>query len=290
MKRAGEATMAAERPAHELEIRTFDGAKLRARWWRQPEPRGLVIIAHGFSEHGGVYQRVADVLGGAIGVDVIAPDFRGHGLSPGRRGVVRAFDDLTRDLQSVVDWSTRERLPGPHFLLGHSNGGQVVLRFMLRQPGSIAAMILSNPALRVAIPIPPAKLKVGRLLLKWAPWITLRGEVRPHLLTRDPALQEEHRLDRLRHTRMSAPLFFGMVEGGEMLIARAGEIRVPTLLLVGGQDPIIDPAAAREFFDQIGSEDKTMHLYPKMLHEPLRELGREQVFDDMVRWLSPRLC
>jgi alpha-beta hydrolase superfamily lysophospholipase len=74
-----------------------------------------------------------------------------------------------------------------------------------------------------------------------------------------------------------------------MVIARAGEIRVPTLILVSGQDPVIDPAAAREFFDRIGSEDKTMHLYPKMLHEPLSELGREQVFDDLVRWLSPRL-
>jgi len=289
MKIAGESTMAARPPARQLEIRAFDGTKLKARWWRRPEPRGLVIIAHGFGEHGGTYERVAETLGAAIQVDVIAPDLRGHGLSPGRRGVVRAFDDLTGDLQSVVDWSARERLPGPHFLLGHSNGGQVALRMMLRQPASIAAMVLSNPALRVAMPIPPAKLKVGRLLLKYAPWITLRGELRPDLLTRDLAIQEEHRSDPLRHGRMSAPLFFGMVEGGEMVIASAGEIRIPTLVLVGGQDPIIDPAAAREFFDRLGSEDKTMHLYPKMLHEPMSELGREQVFDDLVRWLSPRL-
>ncbi len=86
---------------------------------------------------------------------------------------------MTGDLQSVVDWSARERLPGPHFLLGHSNGGQVALRLMLRQPASIAALILSNPALRVAMPIPPAKLKIGRLLLKYAPWITLKGDLRP---------------------------------------------------------------------------------------------------------------
>ncbi len=289
MKTVGESTMTAQRPARQLEIRALDGTKLKARWWRRAEPRGLVIIAHGFGEHGGAYERVARALGAAVGVDVLAADFRGHGLSPGRRGVVRAFDELTGDLQSVVDWSARERLPGPHFLLGHSNGGQVALRLMLRQPASIAALILSNPALRVAMPIPPAKLKIGRLLLKYAPWITLKGDLRPGLLTRDPAIQEEHRSDPLRHGRMSAPLFFGMVDGGEMAIARAGEIRVPTLLLVGGQDPIIDPASAREFFDRVGSEDKTMHLYPKMLHEPMSEVGREQVFDDLMRWLSPRL-
>ena len=102
-------------------------------------------------------------------------------------------------------------------------------------------------------------------------------------------IQQEHRADPLRHNRISAPLFFGMVEGGEMLIARAGEIRTPILMMVGGQDPVVDPAAAREFFDRLGSEDKTLLLYPKMLHEPLNELGREQVLDDLVRWIEPRL-
>lgn len=139
------------------------------------------------------------------------------------------------------------------------------------------------------MPIPPAKLKIGRFLLKYAPWVTLRGNLRADLLTRDPVIQEEHRNDPLRHSRMSAPLFFGMVEGGETMIARSGEIRIPTLLVVGGQDPVIDPAAAREFFERLGSDDKTMHIYPKMLHEPFGEIGREQVFDDIIRWLLPRL-
>ena len=43
-----------------------------------------------------------------------------------------------------------------------------------------------------------------------------------------------------------------------MLLARAGEIRLPILMLLGGQDPVIDPAASREFFERLGSEDKTL--------------------------------
>jgi alpha-beta hydrolase superfamily lysophospholipase len=289
MKIAGEASRAAGLRVREIEIRALDGITLKARWWRHVSPRGLLIAAHGFGEHGGAYARMAQAVGTALEIDVVAADFRGHGLSPGPRGVVRHFDELTCDLRSVMHWAARDRLPGPHFLLGHSNGGQVALRAVLEQPGSIAALILSNPALRVAMPVPPLKLKVGRFLLRYAPWVTLKGELRPELLTRDLAVQAEHRADRLRHCRMSAPLFFGMVEGGEMLMARAGEIRLPALMLVSGQDPIIDPAAAREFFDRAASDDKMMHLYPKMLHEPFSEQGREQVFDDIVRWLAPRL-
>ena len=72
-----------------------------------------------------------------------------------------------------------------------------------------------------------------------------------------------------------------------MLLLRASELRTPILMLLGGQDPVIDPVTSREFFDRLGSDDKTLHFYPKMLHEPLNELGREQVYDDVVRWLAP---
>jgi hypothetical protein len=42
-------------------------------------------------------------------------------------------------------------------------------------------------------------------------------------------------------------------------------------------------------FDRLGSVDKTLLLYPPMRHEPLNELGREQVFADIEAWLRPRL-
>ena len=74
-----------------------------------------------------------------------------------------------------------------------------------------------------------------------------------------------------------------------MVVARAGEIHTPILLLLGGKDPIIDPDASRAFFERLGSANKTPRIYPKMLHEPLNELGREKVVDDIARWLEQRL-
>ncbi len=248
-----------------------------------------MIVAHGFGEHGGTYRHVAEALSTALDIDVIVVDFRGHGTSPGRRGVVRRYEELIDDLTSVLEWAVQRQPDLPRFLLGHSNGGQVALRVALQPRLPLDGLIISNPALRLALPIPPHKVRLGKLLLKYAPWVTLKGKLRAELLTRDPAFQQEHRNDRLRHNRMSAPLFFGMLEGGEMLIARAAEIRTPTLMIVGGQDPVVDPAAARELFDRLGTEDKTLLLYPKMLHEPLNDLGREQVLEDVVRWIEPRL-
>jgi alpha-beta hydrolase superfamily lysophospholipase len=279
----------AQTQIREIEVRSADGTMLHCRWWFRPGARGVVVVSHGYGEHGGSYRRIADAIGSALDLDVVAADFRGHGKSPGRRGVVRRYDDLTGDLRSTLDWASTSIPEVPVFLLGHSNGGQVALRLALERQATIAGIIVTNPALRVAMPIPPAKLRIGRFLAKYAPWVTLKGDIRSDLLTRDLEMQREHREDPLRHTRMSAPLFFGMVEGGEMLIARAGEIRVPILMLIGGQDPVVNPAAAREFYERLGSSDKTLLIYPKMLHDPLNELGAEQVFDDVVRWLESRI-
>ena len=150
----------------EIQVRAADGLMLRGRWWHRAEPRGGLVIAHGFGEHGGTYRHVAESLGAALDIDVIAVDLRGHGASPGRRGMVRRYDELTDDLACAMEW-VAQRMPDlPRFLLGHSNGGQVALRFALEDRSPIQGLIISNPALRIALPIPPHKIRLGKLLLQ----------------------------------------------------------------------------------------------------------------------------
>ncbi|APW59974.1 alpha/beta hydrolase [Paludisphaera borealis] len=263
--------------------------RLKARWWRRPQPRGVLVVAHGFGEHGGAYAYAAEALGLALEIDVVAHDFLGHGRSPGRRGVVRRYEDLVDDLQAVVSWARRRFIGLPIYLLGHSNGGQVVLRYAIEHGDAVAGVIVSNPFLRIAMPIPRAKLWLGRMLMRFAPWITLKAHTPSGGMTSDPGIQASFQSDALRHHRISPPLFFGMVLGGEMLISRAAEFRPPLLMLIGGQDPLVDPQSGREFFDRVEAEDKTLILYPKMLHEPLNEIGREKVVADIVRWLAVHL-
>ena len=281
--------LTAQSPPRDITIRSFDGVPLCGWHWTRPAPRGVVVIAHGFGEHGGCYRHVADAIGPAAEVDVVAPDLRGHGCSPGRRGVVSAYEDLVADILCAIAWARRARPGLPLVVLGHSNGGQLALRAALQQPDEISGLILSNPALVLATPVPAYKLAIGRLLRRTAPWVTLDASLPADRMTRDPAMQREHRTDPLRHSRMSAPLFFGMVEGGTLVHEHAAEVRTPVLMLVGSADPVADPEGTRAVFDRLGSPDKTFLIYPKMLHEPLNELGREQVFADIVSWLDPRL-
>jgi alpha-beta hydrolase superfamily lysophospholipase len=280
-------------PPRDVSIPSADGKALRAWHWTRPEPRGVLLIAHGFGEHGGCYRHVAEALGPALGIDVVAPDQRGHGRSHGRRGVIHRYDDLTADVRAALDWSARARPGLPLFLLGHSNGGLLALRLAAEASRGddvdVSGLILSNPAIQIVAPIPRSKLLAGRLLLYCAPWVTLTGKLDPELMTRDPSMQREHETDPLRHSRISAPLYFGMAGAGLAVTVGAGSITLPTLMLLGGSDPVIDPETSRRVLERLGTPDKTLRIYPEMRHEPLNELGREQVFDDIEAWMRPRL-
>ena len=99
------------------------GLRIHVRTWAPASPpRGVVVIAHGFAEHGGRYAAVAEHLV-AEGLAVVAADHRGHGLSEGRRTSVVRFDDYVDDLTTVIT-RARDRWPSQRLvLLGHSMGG-----------------------------------------------------------------------------------------------------------------------------------------------------------------------
>ncbi len=284
------ATRDAQPGQRDVELKPEDGMTLAARLWEAPTPRATLVVAHGFGEHGGCYEPLARWLVDDPGVDVLAFDFRGHGRSGGKRGVVRHYDDLLLDLGAALDWASGH-LPGlPRFVLGHSNGGLVALRMLIRGEAlGLDGLILSNPLIRLLARVPTWKRAVGEVLDKLAPGITLDAGVPADHLSSDPAARAGFRADPLRHSRISPPYFFGMLRAGPEALAGAGSIRVPTLVILGGADPLVDPAAGRLLFDALGSGDKTSREQAGMRHEPLNEVGREAVLAEVARWIAARL-
>lgn len=276
--------------AQDVTIPSADGTELKGWHWPRADATGALVIAHGLGEHGGCYADLAGELAGAAGVEVLAPDLRGHGRSPGRRGVVRDYSELVDDLRAALGWMASRARGRPLFLLGHSNGGVVALRTLLEgEQSGLAGLVLSNPSLKLAAKVPAWKLKVGAWLRRRAYWVTLPAPLPEEDLSRDPAVNAARRADPLRHSRTSAPLFFGMVETGAELQGRAGEVRLPTLMVLGGADPVIDPGTSESFFGRLGAADRTLVLEPEMVHEPLFDLGADRVRGALAAWLRERM-
>ncbi len=273
-------TLAVDRP---------DGPRLSARVWTTDAPRGVVVIAHGHGEHGGCYAEFARTLGPSANLDVLAFDFRGHGLSLGPRGVIRRYDDLLDDLEFWLGWAARERPGLPVFVLGHSNGGLAAIRLLETRRPAVAGLILSNPALRLIAEAPLWKRLAGQVLLRAAPWVTFDTGISSAQLTRATESAVTIDTDPLRHHRISPPSFFGMVANGPLAIEAADRLTTPTLLILGGADSVADPDAGRAFFDRLGSVDKTLVVHQSMRHEPLHEVGRDSVIALIVGWINARI-
>ena len=61
---------------------------------------------------------------------------------------------------------------------------------------------------------------------------------------------------------------------------------LPALFLVAGTDQLVDPDATRAVFDRIGHTDKRFRLYPEKYHEIFNDPGYEEVFAEILAWLS----
>ena len=108
------------------------GRTLRARATLPDEPRGTVIICHGFKGFAqwGFFPHIADALA-REGLRAIRFDFSGSGVGPDGESFTepRAFAENTfsRELEDVaaIEADARRRgwLEAPYGLVGHSRGG-----------------------------------------------------------------------------------------------------------------------------------------------------------------------
>lgn len=265
-----------------------DGIILRTATWlptkEEGELRGRVVLVHGLGEHVGRYRELGEHLA-SMGLAVCGYDQRGHGESKGRRGVLASFELLLEDLDRVLEWVERE-VPGEGgpFLLGHSLGGLVVLRYLQSRRPGVPGAVLVAPWLVTALPMPGWKRLARPWLMRFVPDFALPNPLDPSHLTRDPEMQRAFEEDPLVHSRISARLFAEVEAAQAAALERAPAPEVPLLVLVPGDDPVVDGATTDAYFRGLGGDITVVRLRG-MRHEPFQELDREDVFQRVGTWI-----
>ncbi len=248
--------------------------------------RAEVVLTHGLGEHSGRYEHVAGRFAEA-GIRLIAYDLRGHGRSGGTRGDAPAYRSLLADLGRVL--AEGPRGDGPLFLMGHSLGGQITLRYLLEHPQACRGAIVASPWLRLAFAPSRWRVALARLASRWWPTLIQRTPGEAFRLSRDAPHLASLPEPELVHHVISARLYLAIQESGEMLLAEAPALRTPVLLLHGSADEVTSATATRDFYERAGSKDKRLLLLPDALHETHNDLGREQVLAEILAWVQARL-
>lgn len=129
---------------------TTDGRKLYCATYPAENPRGTVLLLHGFTENTLKYSELIYSLLYS-GYSVAAYDQRGHGRSwrdpevhPSSVTHVDRIDDYVQDLDLVVRTILKD-MPKPWFLFAHSMGGAVAVLYLENMTPVFNRVVLCAP-------------------------------------------------------------------------------------------------------------------------------------------------
>jgi alpha-beta hydrolase superfamily lysophospholipase len=264
------------------------GRGLSGYVWRGVNARANLLLAHGFAEYAERYveryHRLVPKLN-ALGFDVYAFDLRGHGHSPGARGV----SDMR---EAVADHRAARRALSANgkqlFLFGHSLGGLVTAASVTEEKGDIGGVILSSPALLITA---PAHLRaIAGVVSLLAPSARLAPPLDVDGLSRIPEEVAAYKSDPMvSDPRVPAKTGATAIAVAEAAWARYPSWTTPVLVLHGEKDRATDPEGSKRFAAMIAASDKRLELYSEGRHELLNDLDRDAAMDVIVTWLRTRM-
>ncbi len=248
-------------------------------------PLGAVVITHGYAEHCGRYRELAHVITDA-GWAALSYDVRGHGQSPGVRGYIDKFDAYLEDL-TQIHRAARALIAkdAPLILLGHSHGSLITLRALTdERPIECTLAIVSSPFLGLKLAVPGYKKLLARIGSKVAPKLAQPNALKVLDLTSDKQKQDERLADKLCFDIATARWFTEASAAQDYVFLHAARIKVPTHWLVGGADPIADPARSKAVAAKV--DGAKYHDLAGLKHEVFNETTRDEVFGEVTKILA----
>jgi acylglycerol lipase len=277
-------------PAIAPEVRTFaasDGYPLHVAVWRPNEPvKGLVVVLHGVQSHSGWYHRLGHTLA-ASGYLASFPDRRGSGANQADRGHARTAGRLIRDLVEWIRVLRTENPEVPTTLSGISWGAKLVVIAAARHPELVDSIALICPGLLPRVGVTTKE----KLQIAWSfvtnPRRTFPIPLSdPALFTANPAGQAFIAADPYSLREGTAGLMAASFVIDRLVGRAASRIHQPALLMLAGQDRIVDNARTLDYFGKLGSSDRQVIEYPEGHHTLEFEPDPSRYALDLVAWLD----
>ncbi len=300
----------------EFYLKGYGEEEIRCLQWVQPkasETKAIIQIAHGMAEHINRYDDFARFMV-QQGYGVFGNDHRGHGKTLKKTDVYGHLSDKKGWRCTVMDLNfLREEIDKQHphkpvLLLGHSMGSFLALDYAQEFGDLIQGLMLSGTGGKLGLEgnlglflariekLLRGKKKKSPLLNRLMfgnfnkkfdsektpfDWLSANeGEVRDYL--EDP----------LCGNIMTTGFYVDLLEGIQKVHQRGNMEKIPkdlpVFLFSGARDPVgKEGKGVREIkkrFEDHGSKDVSMKLYPEGRHEMLHENNKEEVYYDVLQW------
>lgn len=280
--------------------------------------KGVVQIAHGMAETAARYERFAEFMT-QNGYIIYINDHRGHGKTAGsvkKLGILAdsdGFEWMVKDVHQLSGIIKKEHPELPLFLYGHSMGSYVTQRYIMLFGSELKGALLSGsngkqgPILTIGTIVAKREIKKnGRVVksdkLNQMSFGGFNRAFKPNRtdfdwLSRDNAEVDKYIKDPYCGTVFTGGFFFDLLTGLKEVEKKENIDNVPKnlpiLIFSGAQDPCgkNGKGVTRlcNTYKKHGIEDVTLKLYPEARHEVLNETNRDEVMNDVLKWVDSHL-
>jgi alpha-beta hydrolase superfamily lysophospholipase/SAM-dependent methyltransferase len=285
------AAVAAPPSFTEHRVPMSDGVELYYRAWLPAAlAQRALLLFHRGHEHSGRWQETVQALA-LPDVAVFAWDARGHGRSPGERGSAENLARVRKDVDEFVRHISEQYgiALEDMIVLAHSVGAVSVAAWVHDYAPPLRALILATPAFRVKLYVPLA-VPLLRLRQKLLGPGYVKSYVKARMLTHDPVEANRYNADPLIFRQIAVNILLDLFDTSTRLLADAGAITVPTLMLVAGSDWVVKPSAQRKFFDRLSSPVKRMEVFPGFYHALFHEKDRHLLIAKVREFILERFA
>lgn len=282
-------------------------------WAPEGKPTAVLQIVHGMSEYVARYSGLAEYLN-TYGILVVGHDHIGHGQSAEPKdwgyfgkenGWLYMIDDVEKHRQIISE----KYKDVPYFVMGHSMGSFVTRCFVSKYGQGLSGAIFlgtagTNPAVGAGSAIVSLlrKLKGDRhqsglvTAMAFGSYLKKIENKRTAYdwLSCDESIVDAHVADPACGFTFSlagyADLFnlIKHMNSGECYKGFPKDIKY--LLVAGEADPVGEygkgPTEVAAKLCEAGCGNVELKLYPKMRHEILNEFGKEEVYEDIRKFMG----
>ena len=274
---------------------SFDGKPVSYVSALKDDPRGVIVVFHGFTEYADKYLEFMYNFW-ERGYSVYVPELRGHGYSYRRvpendRVDIDCFETYVEDMKTFMDKVVNARYPSGvrKLLFAHSMGGDVGTLFLEDHPGYFERAVLSSPMLKINYA--PLSVWQARLLfvvsglLRWNDKLISGqpgfGDRQYDFENSCCTSEERYRNDiNLRIGDEHFHTAAGTYSWGRAAMrsvkkcldkSRLAGIGIPVLVCRAGKETVVDPSGMSEFAE--GCKRAELAEFPEAKHEIFNSTG-----------------
>ena len=264
-----------------------ENAEQNLKFKAAPNAKAVAIFHRGH-EHSGRATHVADGLADDS-FSYFAWDQRGHGRSDGERGdapsigrLIADVDEFVAHIEQRFGFDTRNLA-----VIAQSVGAVLVSAWLHDYAVRVRCAVLASPAFSVKLYVPFARAGLKALYCARGKFF-VNSYVKAHYLTHDKERQASYDADSLITRAISVRILLGLYEAAQRVVSDAAAITTPTLLLISGDDWVVEHAPQHEFYNALGARVKRREILEGFYHDTLGESERERAFRVVREFVGER--